>query len=107
LLMQLRLPGGDIELGSDLQPFPGQPLFPPALQTIEMNDLRKLLAAYRADGSTARGSGAEDWADVLERMHFILTLFRSRQQDRRLFSQPFTAEQRTALSRGELPNAPL
>jgi hypothetical protein len=107
LLMQLRLPGGDIELGSDLQPSPGQPLFPQGLQTIELDDLRKLLAVYRADGSTARGSGAEDWADILERMHFILTLFRSRQRDGRLFNQPFSSEQRTAISRGQLPNAPL
>jgi hypothetical protein len=107
LLMQLRLPSGDIELGSDLQASPGQPLFPPPLRTIELDDLRKLLAVYDADGSTARGSGAEDWADILERMHFILTLFRSRQRDGRLFNPPFSPEQRTAISRGQLPNAPL
>jgi hypothetical protein len=107
LLMQLRLPSGDIELGSDLQASPGQPLFPQGLQTIELDDLRKLLAVYGADGNTARGSGAEDWADILERMHFILTLFRSRQRDGRLFGQPFSAEQRTAISRGQLPGPPL
>lgn len=107
LLMQLRLPSGDIHLGSDLQASPGQPLFPQGLQTIELDDLRELLAVYGADGNTARGSGAEDWADILERMHFILMLFRSRQRDGRLFAQPFSAEQRSAISRGQLPEPPL
>lgn len=107
LFMELRLPGGDIHLGTDLQPRPGQPLFPRALQTIELDDLRKFLAVYGADGNTAQESGAEDWADIPERMHFILTLFRSRQQDGGLFSQPFSLEQQTAIASGQLPLGPL
>jgi hypothetical protein len=107
LFMELTLPTGSIHLGKDLRPLPGQPLFVPALQTIEHDDLRKLLAVYGADGDTAHGSGATDWADIPERMHFILTLFRSRQQDERLFGQPFSAEQRTAVAGGQLPSGPL
>jgi hypothetical protein len=107
LFMELRLPNGNIDLGRDLQAFPGQPLFPPALQTIELGELRKFLEVYHADGSTAVGSGAEDWADIPERMHFILTLFRARQQDARLLSEPFSSEQITAIGRGHLPPGPL
>jgi hypothetical protein len=77
------------------------------LQIIELDDLRKLLAADGADGNTGRGSGAADWADILERTHFITTLFRSRQRDGHLFGQPFSAEQRAAISREELPDGPL
>jgi hypothetical protein len=103
----LRLPTGNIHLGKDLRPLPGQPLFIPHLQTIELDELRKLLAVYGADGTTAHESGAIDWANIPERMHFILTLFRSRQQDGRLFGQAFSPEQRAAIARGKLPPGPL
>jgi len=39
-------------------------------------------------------------------MHFILSLFRSRQQDGRLLGQPFSPEQKFSISSGQLPNAP-
>jgi hypothetical protein len=36
-------------------------------------------------------------------MHFILTLFRARQQDERLFEQPFTDAQRSDIAAGRMP----
>jgi hypothetical protein len=60
------------------------------------------LAAYKADGG-GLASGASDWADIPERMHFILTLFRARQQDRRLFEQPFSAGQQAEITAGRIP----
>jgi hypothetical protein len=107
LFMTLRLPNGELHLGRDLRPVAGQPLFPAALQHIELDELRGLLAAYHADGSSADGSAAEDWADIPERMHFILTLFRSRQQCLLLFEQPFGDAQRAAIAIGRLPEGPL
>ena len=79
LFMTLRLPDGEIHLGKDLRPLPGRALFPTALHAIENIELRALLAAYHADGTIAAESGAADWADLAERMHFIMTLFRARQ----------------------------
>lgn len=107
LFMTLRLPDGEIHLGKDLRPLPGRPLFPAALQAIEDNELRALLARYHVDGSNAAESGAADWADLMERMRFILTLFRARQQDLRLFSQPFADAQRNAIAQGRMPQGPL
>jgi hypothetical protein len=103
IFMTLRLPEGEIHLGQDLRKSPGHELFPSGLQSIEMNDLRTLLATYRADGSTAEESGAADWAEIPERMHFILTLFRARQQDQRLFEQPFTDAQSSDIAAGRMP----
>jgi hypothetical protein len=105
--MTLRLPDGDLHLGKDLPPVVGQPLFPAALQHIELDALRGLLSTYHADGSSADGSAAVDWAEIPERMHFILTLFRSRQQYLLLFEQPFTEAQRAAIAIGRLPEGPL
>ncbi len=107
IFMTLRLPDGEIHLGKDLRKSPGRELFPPVLQTIEMNELRTLLAAHNADGTTAEESGAADWAEIPERMHFILTLFRARQQDERLFEQPFSDRQRGDMANGRMPEGPL
>jgi hypothetical protein len=105
--MELQLPEGTIHLGRDVQPLPGQPLFPVALQALENDDLRKLLSFYHAETDSARGSAAEDWADIPERMQFILTLFRSRQQDTRLFARPFSPTQEVDLAAGRVPAGPL
>ena len=105
--MTLRLPEGEIHLGQDLRTSPGQKPFPAALQSIELAELRSLLAAYKAEGSSALASGAADWADISERMRFILTLFRARQQDRRLFEEPFGDAQRRDISAGQMPEGAL
>jgi hypothetical protein len=107
MFMTLRLPDGEIHLGRDLQKPPGRQLFPSALQSVEMDELRDMLATYHADGSTADESGAVDWADIPERMHFILTLFRARQQDSRLFEQPFSEAQRRDIAAGHMPRGAL
>lgn len=103
IFMTMRLPEGEVHLGKDLQKSPGRELFPPDLQSIEIAELRTLLARYRADGASAEESGAADWAAIPERMHFILTLFRARQQDRRLFEQPFSDRQRGDIGAGRIP----
>jgi hypothetical protein len=107
VFMTLRLPDGEIHLGKDLRPLPGRSLFPGAFQSIDNRDLRTLLARYRADGITALASGAIDWADISERMQFILTLFRARQQDLRLLEQPFSDAQRSDIANGRLPQGRL
>jgi hypothetical protein len=101
--MTLGLPEGEIPLGKDLRPLPGKPLYPASLASIENSELLALLACYRAAGMGAVESGATDWADLAERMHLILTLFRARQQDQRLFEEPFTDEQRCEIDQDRIP----
>jgi hypothetical protein len=50
-----------------------------------------------------RDSGAVDWADFAERMHFIAELFRCYQESPRLLDLPFDAEQIVALEHGKVP----
>lgn len=106
-LMELRLPDGILRLGCDVPSPPGAPLFPPALQTLDDSELQALLERFGAGGPTARGSGAKNWADLPERMQYILELFRSRQQDPRLFEPPFDPEQTAAIAAGQVPGGDL
>jgi hypothetical protein len=51
--------------------------------------------------------GALNWTDFKQRMRYILTLFRLRQQDADLFQPPYTEAQRAALFAGHIPPGPL
>lgn len=82
-LMVIELPGQSPRLGQDLT---GE--FPPDLHTISNPELSELLRRLDPTPDSLRESGAKNWADFEERMHFILDLFRSRQQDARLFARP-------------------
>lgn len=105
--MELKLPEGILHLGYDLPKSPTGPLYPPVLQQIDDEELLALLAPYKADDETTEDSGAANWADLYERMKFILELFRSRQQELSLFDQPFSYAQRIAIAKGELPGGVL
>ena len=50
---------------------------------------------------------ALNWTDFEQRMRYILTLFRLRQQDADLFQPPFTEAQQAALFAGRIPPGPL
>jgi hypothetical protein len=82
-MMALELPGEVLRLGQDI---PGG--FPEPLQRIETRELQDLLAKADPTRDSTAGSGAANWADFGERMHFIADLFRARQLSRRLFEEP-------------------
>jgi hypothetical protein len=111
-LMNLTLPLGErISLAEDVAPERGTSLFPPTLERISgPPHFLSLLERYdRAslDGDSSTGSGAVDWASIPDRMNFIINLFRSRQQDEVLFTEPFTSHQRESLSEGLVPSGQL
>ena len=132
-MMTLTLPDGTIHLARPIPPDPGTPIVPPTLETIENPELRAILEKFdaldpperesvlaRAEDSFASllglghnpshvhlAVGAVDWVSLDQRMRFILALFRSRADDAHLFQQPFTGEQRTGISAGEIPKGPL
>jgi hypothetical protein len=126
-LMTLTLPCVTLHLGSPI------PLELQALPSIKSVELSELLDRYRAlevrlehpafdaiahdvrsvfgNNPTTRRELAEvaalDWADLDQRMRYILTLFRTRQQDEHLFVAPFTAEQRDTIREGRIPSSAL
>lgn len=103
ILMRLELPEGRVlRLSRDLARS-----FPVSLRTLTHPDLRELLARIDPTPDAMRGTGAEDWADFPERMHYIADLFRGFQEDRTLLGPPFTPAQVEDLRAGRMPSGRL
>ena len=96
--MVLSLPGRVLALGANLvDPFPDdlrRPLSP---------DLIELLSAYEPAAPEPDDCGARDWAELRQRMHYIIHLFRAFHETATLRDPPFTPEQVAAFSRGVVP----
>jgi hypothetical protein len=92
-LMTLTLPHGvRLRLGRTLKA-----QFPPSLEKITNPELQALLARLDPTPDSLRDTGASDWSDLPERLHFIIDLFRCYQEVPDLLEPPFTPEQRAAL----------
>jgi hypothetical protein len=87
--MHISLPNGQrIPLGQDVDVSLGRS-FPAELRAPDLAQLRALLDRFKADHAEPFGLGALDWASLDDRMRFIIDLFRTTQQEVRLFEQPF------------------
>jgi hypothetical protein len=115
-LMVLKLPDGTVKLGFDLGRAPGFPLYPASLVTITDPELVALLASYGITGDSghaldwlggAAHSAARNWVNLSQRLRYIFTLFRSRQEDDNLWLPPFTDEQTREIRAGRVPKGPL
>ncbi len=104
--MNLSLPGGtEIPLGDDL---PNRPdVYPSLLRDLRIPDVIALVARFDGGLTGTQGTGASNWADLRDRMGFIVALFRSRQQEAALFGPPFTHDQEARLAAGLLPSGEL
>ncbi len=99
-----------IDLGTAVRLRLGQDLgagFPPSLREIVLPELRELLDRIDPTPDSERESGAIDWADLDDRIHFIADLFRSFQESPFVFDPPFTPSQLAQLDAGERPADPL
>ncbi len=102
-LMTLHLAGTAVlRLGQDL---PGE--FPQALRQISNARLSEMLARVDQTPDSLIGSGAADWADFEDRMHFIADFFRVYQERQQLFEAPFTNLQVDLIKSGQRPDGPL
>jgi hypothetical protein len=112
LLLTLRMPGQVLRLHHDVPPLPDGQRFPPVLAELldSPEEIAMAVAVYRTwdrtDGSGER-SGAADWAELHQRMSYIVNLFRGRQRDASLAAHPFTEAQLTAMRAGQVPDGPL
>lgn len=101
-LMTLRLSAETLRLGRDLRG-----AFPQLLDRIGNARLREMLACVDVTPHSLSESGAKDWADFADRMHFIADFFRIYQERRHLFDPPFTSEQVGRLKSGARPDGHL
>lgn len=105
--MRIELPGRGAQLGRDVPRLACGAMFPAELEVIELPALRALLARLDRTPDTTRGSAARDWADLGDRMHYIVDLFRSRQQASYMREPLFSPVQVQAIRAGEVPPGPL
>lgn len=102
-VMTLAMPGLVLHLGHDIPTIPGRPMFPDGLDQLEHEVLIDLARAYDRSWNTTVGSGAADWTQLDDRMHYIVDLFRSRHTEDILHQPPFDAEQLRAMREGRIP----
>jgi len=81
--------------------------FPPDLERIQDTRLNEILARVDATADNLKESGAVDWANFADRMHFIADFFRLWQERRDLFDGAFTSEQAVVLKSGAMPGGHL
>jgi hypothetical protein len=102
-MMTIGLPHGvRLHLGKDLPAG-----FPASLQHLTYPDLCALLEQIDPTPDSTRDSGASDWANLSERLHFIADLFRCYQESPNLFEPPFTNEQVATLKANRIPDGAL
>jgi hypothetical protein len=102
-LMTLHLGGTEmLRLGRDLQG-----AFPQQLEQIRNSRLREVLERVDSTLNSLDQTGAKDWADFADRMHFIADFFRVYQERQQLFEAPYTTEQVELLKSGALPGGRL
>ena len=101
-LMMLTLPPDCLRLGHDLSS-----VYPTHLQELANSDLVALLAQIDPTPDSLNQTGALDWADLTERMHFIADMFRCYQEEKELFNAAFSIEQQAALEAGKIPDGRL
>lgn len=103
IMMTISLPSGlQLKLGDDLKVG-----FPPSLEKITHPELIALIEKLDPTPESVADSGALDWADLPDRLHFIIDLFRCYQEYQELHVPPFTQAQVQALKAGRIPTGEL
>jgi hypothetical protein len=105
-IMRLVTPGETFDLRQDIRPLPAG-MFPLGLRSLSETPAAASYAQWDKTAGTGNPSGAHDWAELDQRMNFIVNLFRSRQQDATLLEPPFSPAQLAMLQQGQLPPGPL
>lgn len=106
-LMTLTIPGATLDLGKDVPFGPDGKEFPGELVIADDASLLEILTKLDRTPNTVVGSAATDWGDLGDRMNYVVDFFRTRQQDRGLYGQPFSDEQVALFKNGKFPAPPL
>lgn len=87
-LMELDFPHGKrLQLGKDLKAG-----FPPDLQKLTEPDLIDLLKKIDPTPDSMKDTGAVDWANLADRLHFIADMFRAYQENADMLLPPFDSD---------------
>jgi hypothetical protein len=99
-LMVLSVPGRILLLGANLDdPYPA------VLRVLSDVELAALVGRFEPAGTDR--SGATDWSNLDQRMHYIIHLFRAFHEAHDLFDPPFTPSQVEQMLAGAIPDGDL
>lgn len=102
-LMTIGFPNGVVlHLGTDVPE-----TFPESLQHIALPDLIALLARIDPTPDSPRETGAVDWSNLDDRLHYIVDMFRCYHERADLFDPPFSDEQVSDFRAGRMPKGRL
>ena len=91
-------PDNRLQLGKDLAMF-----YHDDMRAFTNPVLLQLLSRVDPTPNSLQASGASDWANLEERMHFIADLFRCFHIRKEIFDEAFTKEQAMAIKQGAVP----
>jgi hypothetical protein len=91
-------PGRALVLGADLSAD-----YPASLLKLDYPEALKFIALVDPTPDSLVASGATDWANLGERIHFICDLFRCHHENEQLFEYAFTKEQQAQIASGSVP----
>lgn len=101
-LMVMSLPGRLLYLGAQMD----EPV-PAALARLTDAELTELLRRFEPIAPAPDHTGARDWSDFDQRMHYIAHLFRAFHLHEELLDPPFTPAQVAAFTAGTVPDGAL
>jgi hypothetical protein len=96
------VPGRILALGMNLD----DP-YPEPLRSLSNADLEALITQFEPVAPAPDRSGATDWSDLRQRMHYIVHLFRAFHAQQDLFDAPFTPQQVERFLAGVIPEGDL
>jgi len=101
-MMVLAMPGVVLSLGRHID----QP-FPDVLRSVTEPELQRILGDFEPPEGVCDNCGADDWADLHQRMHYIAHLFRVFHFRENLFGPPVIPAQLGRLGSGVPPGRPV
>lgn len=120
-VLVMTLPTETLRLGRDIPPRHRQwPYYPPDLRDLRsfeqidtdlidddtkvaLEDVARHVDSLDRSAGDGHGSGARDWRAWDERMNWVASMMRSRQQDETLFWQPYSEADQERIMVGQLP----
>jgi hypothetical protein len=108
-LLRFYLGGESLSLHNDV-PTQEHQIFPETLRQLDNPELIAFLQGMGGWDRTPHDLGssrATNWADLSDRMNFIVDLFRSRHLSPNIFAPPFTEKQEAELMAGQMPQSKL
>jgi hypothetical protein len=77
--------------------------YPSRLQHLHHSDVISFIARFDPTANSLKDTGATDWSDLAERLHYISDLFRCYHETECLFDPAFSKEELVLIESGKVP----